>query len=60
MHMHSIWRGCVWGFGDSLPGVKAQAEPPKQLLPEQGWGAQPGGARLPGGGCVAVLAGCFS
>lgn len=50
----------MWGFGDSLPGVKAQAEPPKQLLPEQGWGAQSGGARLPGGGCVAVLAGCFS
>lgn len=56
----------MWGFGDSLLGVKAQAGPPKQLLPEQlrpavqGWGAQPGGARLPGGGCVAVLAGCFS
>lgn len=56
----------MWGFGDSLLGVKAKAEPPKQLLPErlrpaaQGWGAQPGGARRPGGGCVATLARCFS
>lgn len=25
----------MWGFGDSLLGVKANAEPPKQLLPEQ-------------------------
>lgn len=44
----------MWGFGDSLLGVKAKAEPPKQLLPErlrpavQGWGAQPGGHRLEG------------
>lgn len=56
----------MWGLGDSLLGVKAEAEPPKQLLPEQfcpavqGWGAQPGGARLPGGGCVAALARRFS
>lgn len=56
----------MWGFGDSLLGVKAKAEPPKQLLLEQlrpaaqGWRAQPGGARLPGGGCMAVLTRWFS
>lgn len=54
------------GLGDSPLGVNAQAEPPKQLLAEQfgpavqGWGAQPGGARLPGGGCVATLTRWFS
>lgn len=62
----------MWGFGDSLLGVKAKAEPPKQLLPErlrpavQGWGAQPGGHSLGGTdwrawqGCMAVFTCWFS